>query len=156
MFTTTPSAKKENTKLRNENTQLKKENKQLREEKETAISELNRIKQERQALFNREKLEQMERERRQKERLELAEAERDELKRVMSRTKFPDGTTREHSTYDGEMIKQADCNLLGFPLQFITDPKEMLQDLKYYEHKIDPKNGPAMSYSVFAVQKKEN
>ena len=28
----------------------------------------------------------------------------------------------------------------------------MLQDLKYYEHKIDPKNGPAMSYSVFAVQ----
>ena len=66
--------------------------------------------------------------------------------------KFPDGTTREHSTYDGEMIKQADSNLLGFPLQFITDPKEMLQDLKYYEHKIDPKNGPAMSYSVFAVQ----
>lgn len=52
---------------------------------------------------------------------------------------FPDGTTREHSTYDGEMIKQADSNLLGFPLQFITDPKEMLQDLKYYEHKIDPK-----------------
>lgn len=35
----------------------------------------------------------MERERRQKERLELAEAERDELKRVMSRTNLPDGTT---------------------------------------------------------------
>ena len=65
----------------------------MREEKETAISELNRIKQERQALFNREKLERMERERRQKERLELAEAERDELKGVMSRTNYPDGTT---------------------------------------------------------------
>lgn len=93
LVNTSKAGKKENTKLRSENTQLKKENKQLREEKETAISELNRIKQERQALFNREKLEQMERERRQKERLELAEAERDELKRVMSRTNLPDGTT---------------------------------------------------------------
>ena len=35
--------------------------------------------------------------------------------------RFPDGTTREHADYDGEQIKQADANLLGWPLG-ITSP----------------------------------
>lgn len=30
--------------------------------------------------------------------------------------RFKDGVTREHATYNGEMIKQADVNLLGYPL----------------------------------------
>ena len=38
--------------------------------------------------------------------------------------KFPDGTTKENRTYNGEQIKQADVNLLSFPLEFIkTGPK---------------------------------
>ena len=34
---------------------------------------------------------------------------------------FENGVTREHSTYKGEMIKQADANLLAYPLGVITD-----------------------------------
>ena len=36
--------------------------------------------------------------------------------------KFPDGTTKENPTYNGEEIKQADVNLLSFPLDFIARP----------------------------------
>lgn len=63
---------------------------------------------------------------------------------------FPDGTTREHSDYDGERIKQADVNLLSYPLSIINDPKTILKDLKYYEPKL-AKEGPAMGKSIFAV-----
>ena len=65
---------------------------------------------------------------------------------------FSNGVTREHATYNGEMIKQADVNLLGYPLAFITDNKQQQRDMDYYAAKIDPRNGPAMSYSVFCVQ----
>lgn len=64
--------------------------------------------------------------------------------------KFPDGTTKEHSTYKGEIIKQADVNLLAYPLSIVTDRETLLKDLKYYEPKI-AKEGPAMGKSVFAV-----
>lgn len=64
--------------------------------------------------------------------------------------RFPDGTTREHSNYDGERIKQADANLLAYPLEIITDPEAILQDLKYYEPKL-AEEGPAMSKSVLAL-----
>ncbi len=66
--------------------------------------------------------------------------------------RFEDGTTREHSTYEGEMIKQADANLLGYPLGVVTDAESLRRDMAYYADRIDPKNGPAMSHSVFAVQ----
>ena len=65
---------------------------------------------------------------------------------------FENGVTREHATYNGEMIKQADVNLLGYPLYFITDIQAQEKDMKYYADKIDPKYGPAMSYSIFCVQ----
>lgn len=65
---------------------------------------------------------------------------------------FPDGVTREHATYNGEMIKQADANLLAYPLGIITDPATWKKDMEYYGDRIDPKDGPAMSYSVFCVQ----
>lgn len=65
---------------------------------------------------------------------------------------FPDGVTREHAAYDGERIKQADANLLGYPLGIVTDGEALLRDLEYYEPRIDRADGPAMSYSVFAVQ----
>ena len=63
--------------------------------------------------------------------------------------KFPDGTTKENATYDGVMIKQADVNLLAFPLKLITDEATIRKDLAYYEPRMSPE-GPAMGFSVLA------
>lgn len=60
-----------------------------------------------------------------------------------------DGHTLQNETYHGQVIKQADVNLLAFPLNVITDKKQIKKDLEYYQPKINPK-GPAMSYSVLA------
>ncbi|MBW1295451.1 glycoside hydrolase family 65 protein [Aquimarina litoralis] len=64
--------------------------------------------------------------------------------------KFKDGTTKEHRDYSGDRIKQADVNLLSYPLDIITDKETILKDLAYYEPKL-AKEGPAMAQSVFAV-----
>lgn len=63
---------------------------------------------------------------------------------------FPDGATRENATYDGAMIKQADVNLLAFPLKVITDEAAIRRDLAYYEPRMAP-DGPAMGFSVLAT-----
>lgn len=63
---------------------------------------------------------------------------------------FPDGTTRENATYEGETIKQADANLLAFPMDIVTDEKRIRQDLAYYEPRMDPK-GPAMGLSALST-----
>ncbi|MEM9824588.1 MAG: glycoside hydrolase family 65 protein, partial [Bacteroidota bacterium] len=63
---------------------------------------------------------------------------------------FADGTTKEHADYKGERIKQADVNLLSYPLSIVTDEASILRDLKYYEPKL-AKEGPAMGKSIFAV-----
>lgn len=62
-----------------------------------------------------------------------------------------DGTTMEHSRYQGEMIKQADVNLLAYPLGIITEPEAIKRDLAYYEEKIDKVNGPAMGSAILSV-----
>ncbi len=64
--------------------------------------------------------------------------------------RFPDGTTKEHESYDGDMIKQADVNLLSYPLDIINDPETIRKDLAYYEPKL-AEEGPAMGLSVFAI-----
>ncbi len=64
--------------------------------------------------------------------------------------KFPDGTTKENQNYDGEIIKQADVNLLSYPLDIITERENVLKDLEYYEAKLSPE-GPAMGQSIFAI-----
>ncbi|HYI76219.1 MAG TPA: glycoside hydrolase family 65 protein [Chryseolinea sp.] len=64
--------------------------------------------------------------------------------------KFPDGTTKENRTYNGEQIKQADVNLLAFPLEFIQDRSQIEKDLRYYEGRMSPE-GPAMGFSVLAT-----
>ncbi len=64
--------------------------------------------------------------------------------------KFPDGTTRENATYDGVNIKQADVNLLSYPLHIITDPAQIKKDLDFYEPRMDA-NGPAMGHAILAV-----
>lgn len=63
---------------------------------------------------------------------------------------FPDGTTKEHSDYNGEIIKQADVNLLSYPLTIVSDKMAIVKDLEYYEPKLS-KEGPAMGKSIFAV-----
>lgn len=65
---------------------------------------------------------------------------------------FEGGVTREHATYDGRLIKQADVNLLGYPLGIISDAEQQRKDMDYYLGRIDTVNGPAMSYSVFSIQ----
>ena len=63
-----------------------------------------------------------------------------------------DGTVKEYEGYDGRKIKQADVNLLGYPLGVVTDRRQLLRDLEYYEDKVDPVDGPAMTWSIFCVQ----
>lgn len=62
---------------------------------------------------------------------------------------FADGTTKEHAAYNGEGIKQADVNLLAYPLKEITDPARIRKDLEYYAPRVG--NGPAMTQAIFAL-----
>lgn len=64
--------------------------------------------------------------------------------------KFADGTTRENATYDGVTIKQADVNLLAYPLKIIVNEENIRRDLKYYEPRMD-KGEPAMVHAILAV-----
>jgi trehalose/maltose hydrolase-like predicted phosphorylase len=65
--------------------------------------------------------------------------------------KLQDGTTKEHATYNGEGIKQADVNLLSYPLKEVTDPKAILKDLQYYETRVPNEGTPAMTQAVFTT-----
>lgn len=64
--------------------------------------------------------------------------------------KFPDGTTRENRTYDGVDIKQADVNLLAYPLDIVSDKAQVEKDLVYYEKRMSPE-GPAMGHAVLST-----
>jgi trehalose/maltose hydrolase-like predicted phosphorylase len=64
--------------------------------------------------------------------------------------KFEDGTTRENATYNGVMIKQADVNLLAYPLEIVTSKEQIEKDLAYYEPRMSPE-GPAMGNSVLST-----
>ena len=63
---------------------------------------------------------------------------------------FADGTTRENATYDGRTIKQADVNLLSYPLKVIQDESAIRRDLDYYEPRFSP-DGPAMGQAILSV-----
>jgi trehalose/maltose hydrolase-like predicted phosphorylase len=65
--------------------------------------------------------------------------------------KMENGVTREHATYKGEGIKQADVNLLSYPLKEVSDPKQVRQDLEYYETRVPDEGTPAMTQGVFAL-----
>lgn len=64
--------------------------------------------------------------------------------------KFPDGTTRENATYNGVTIKQADVNLLAYPLKVVSDEKQVRKDLEYYLPRYAA-DGPAMGYAILCV-----
>ena len=63
--------------------------------------------------------------------------------------KFEDGVTKEHESYKGEKIKQADVNLLAYPLHEITNANEIRKDLEYYEPRVG--EGPAMTHAIFTI-----
>ncbi|HVW62865.1 MAG TPA: hypothetical protein VHC48_22595, partial [Puia sp.] len=62
--------------------------------------------------------------------------------------RFGDGTTKEHAAYKGEKIKQADVNLLAYPLKEIKDPAAIRRDLAYYQPRVG--EGPAMTQAIFS------
>jgi protein-glucosylgalactosylhydroxylysine glucosidase len=66
--------------------------------------------------------------------------------------KMANGVTSEHDTYKGETIKQADVNLLSYPLKYITDAAQTKKDLDYYSTKIPNEGTPAMTQAIFALQ----
>jgi len=59
--------------------------------------------------------------------------------------------TQEHATYKGEGIKQADVNLLAFPLKFITDTAQIRRDLYYYAKRVPDQGTPAMTHAIFSL-----
>ncbi|MNR92204.1 Kojibiose phosphorylase [compost metagenome] len=61
------------------------------------------------------------------------------------------GITQNYKGYKGQMIKQADVNLLAYPLHIITDKAQIKKDLQYYAEKMDKKDGPAMASGVLSV-----
>ncbi|GGG36041.1 hypothetical protein GCM10011378_10430 [Hymenobacter glacieicola] len=65
--------------------------------------------------------------------------------------RMPDGVTQEHATYRGQGIKQADVNLLAYPLGVITDPAQIRKDLVYYETRVPNEGTPAMTQAIFAL-----
>jgi trehalose/maltose hydrolase-like predicted phosphorylase len=65
--------------------------------------------------------------------------------------KLPNGVTREFATYNGEGIKQADVNLLAYPLKVITDRAQVKKDLEYYDTRIPNEGTPAMTQGIFAL-----
>ncbi|MBN9382610.1 MAG: glycoside hydrolase family 65 protein [Chitinophagaceae bacterium] len=63
--------------------------------------------------------------------------------------RFEDGTTKEHAAYQGEKIKQADVNLLAYPLKEVKDPAAIRKDLEYYQPRVG--EGPAMTHAIFSI-----
>ena len=66
-------------------------------------------------------------------------------------SKLPNGVTREFDSYNGEGIKQADVNLLAYPLHTITDAAQVKKDLEYYDTRIPNAGTPAMTQGIFAL-----
>ena len=65
--------------------------------------------------------------------------------------KLENGVTSEHASYHGEKIKQADVNLLAYPLKQITDMNQVRKDLEYYETRIPDEGTPAMTQAIFTL-----
>lgn len=62
-----------------------------------------------------------------------------------------DNVTSEHATYAGEPIKQADVNLLSYPLKEITAPDQIKRDLDFYSARVPNEGTPAMTQAIFAL-----
>jgi len=65
--------------------------------------------------------------------------------------KFADGVTKEHATYAGEGIKQADANLLSYPLKEVIGAAAIKKDLEYYSTRVPNEGTPAMTQAIFTL-----
>jgi trehalose/maltose hydrolase-like predicted phosphorylase len=65
--------------------------------------------------------------------------------------KMDNGVTGEYSGYNGKGIKQADVNLLAYPLKEVTDIKQIRKDLEYYETRVPNEGTPAMTQAIFTL-----
>lgn len=65
--------------------------------------------------------------------------------------KFADGVTKEHASYAGEGIKQADVNLLSYPLKEVTGAAAIKKDLEYYATRVPIEGTPAMTQAIFTL-----
>jgi trehalose/maltose hydrolase-like predicted phosphorylase len=65
--------------------------------------------------------------------------------------KMENGVTQEHASYKGEGIKQGDVNLLAYPLKEVSDPRQVLKDLEYYETRVPNEGTPAMTQAIFTL-----
>jgi protein-glucosylgalactosylhydroxylysine glucosidase len=63
---------------------------------------------------------------------------------------FETGVMKENSRYNGERIKQADVNLLAYPLEIVTGEAAIRRDLEYYAPRM-AEEGPAMGHSILSV-----
>jgi trehalose/maltose hydrolase-like predicted phosphorylase len=61
------------------------------------------------------------------------------------------GVTQEYAGYSGNGIKQADVNLLAYPLKLITNPVQIRKDLAYYQSRVPNAGTPAMTQAIFAL-----
>jgi protein-glucosylgalactosylhydroxylysine glucosidase len=64
---------------------------------------------------------------------------------------FPDGVTQEFTHYAGQGIKQADVNLLAYPLKEIKEAAQIKKDLQYYESRVPNVGTPAMTQAIFTL-----
>ena len=64
---------------------------------------------------------------------------------------YEDALILYYEGYDGRRVKQADVNLLAYPLALVQGDEAVRRDLEYYEPRLDP-TGPAMSYAILALQ----
>ncbi len=74
----------------------------------------------------------------------------DETAEKIRLLKFEGGVTQEYDGYAGETIKQADVNLLSYPLDLIRDEDAIERDIAYYESKYDV-GGPAMGFAILSI-----
>jgi trehalose/maltose hydrolase-like predicted phosphorylase len=65
--------------------------------------------------------------------------------------KMDNGVTQEHAAYKGEGIKQADVNLLAYPLKEIADKNQVKKDLEYYDTRVPNEGTPAMTQAIFTL-----
>ena len=61
------------------------------------------------------------------------------------------GVTQEHASYKGEGIKQADVNLLAYPLKVITSSAQIKKDLDFYSKRVPNQGTPAMTQAIFSL-----
>lgn len=75
----------------------------------------------------------------------------EEVARGLAIHRMADGVTAEYRGFDGKTAKQADVNLLAYPLDEITDPAQIERDLDYYAKVIGLETTPAMTEAIFSI-----